>query len=106
MSCNFVILLLASGSSVQAESSDDVSCLAIRQALSAKQSLAALQELLAEAAAKGAEETPLADGLRKRIASAEDWERRADAFFASPNKHALQALEVRLTPRAPGLFHF
>ncbi|CAL8461880.1 g1411 [Coccomyxa elongata] len=64
-----------------------------KKALSAKQSLAALQELLAEAAAKGADETSLADGLRKRIASAEDWERRADAFFASPNKHVLQALE-------------
>lgn len=72
--------------------------------MSAKQSLAALQELLAEAAAKGADETALADGLRKRIASAEDWEQRATAFFASPNKHALQALEVRTKLRAFGSF--
>lgn len=67
----------------------------VRQALSGKQSLAALQELLAEAAAKGAEETSHADGLRKRIADAEEWEQRADAFFASSVKHELKALEVR-----------
>lgn len=83
--------------------STDVACLATRQALSAKQSLAALQELLTEAAAKGADETTLADGLRKRIASAEDWECRADAFFASSNKHALQALEVRTALWTSGL---
>ena len=79
----------------------------LRQALSGKQSLAALQELLAEAAAKGAEETSLADGLRKRIAGAEEWEQRANAFFASATKHQLKALEVRpdVLPRHPSSRH-
>lgn len=64
------------------------------QALSAKQSLAALQELLAEAAAKGADATKLADGLRTRIQTAEAWEERANAFFTGEQKRPLQELQA------------
>jgi hypothetical protein len=55
----------------------------------------ALQELLAEAAAKGAEATKLADGLRSRIATAEAWEQRAHDFFSGEQRQPLQTLKVR-----------
>lgn len=46
-----------------------------------KQTLVALHELLADAAAVGAEETPQAGALRARIEAAEAWTARASEFF-------------------------
>ena len=52
--------------------------------------------MLAEAASKGAEGTPLADTLRKRIEVAEQWEQRAALYLADAEekKQSLEALEV------------
>ncbi len=67
------------------------------QALSGKQTLFSLQEMLSEAASKGADDTPLADTLRKRIEVAEKWEERAARFLADADhkKQQLETLEVR-----------
>lgn len=46
-----------------------------------KQTLVALHELLADASAVGAEETPQAGALRARIEAAEAWTVRASEFF-------------------------
>ena len=69
---------------------------AAAQALSGKQTLFSLQEMLSEAASKGAEETPLADTLRLRIEVAEKWEERAAQFLADAEekKQPLESLEV------------
>ena len=78
------------------------------QALAGKQTLFLLQEMLSEAASKGADETPLADTLRARIEAAEQWEQRAATFLtdAETKKQQLDTLDVsaapfslRLTPR-------
>ena len=52
--------------------------------------------MLAEAASKGAEGTPLADTLRKRIEVAEQWEQRGAQFLADAEeeKQSLETLEV------------
>lgn len=66
------------------------------QALAGKQTLFLLQEMLAEAASKGAAETPLADTLRMRIEAAEKWEQRAASFLADAEneKQQLETLDV------------
>ena len=70
------------------------------QALAGKQTLFLLQEMLSEAASKGAGETPLADTLRLRIEAAEGWERRAASFLADAEneKQQLETLEVGPAP--------
>ena len=68
----------------------------ILQALSGKQTLFSLQEMLSEAASKGAEGTPLADTLRRRTEVAKRWEQRGAQFLADAEeaKQSLEALEV------------
>ena len=70
------------------------------QALAGKQTLFLLQEMLAEAASKGAAETPLADTLRMRIETAKRWEQRAASFLADAEneKQQLDALDVSAAP--------
>lgn len=77
------------------------------QALSGKQTLFSLQEMLAEAASKGAEGTPLADTLRGRIEVAEKWEQRAAQFLADAEdkKQALDTLEVSISPLHTSSLH-
>ncbi len=67
------------------------------QALAGKQTLFLLQEMLSEAASKGADETTLADTLRTRIKAAEQWEQRAASFLADAEtkKQQLDTLDVR-----------
>ena len=52
--------------------------------------------MLSEAGSKGAEGTPLADTLRRRIEIAEQWEQRGAQFLADAEeeKQSLEALEV------------
>ena len=52
--------------------------------------------MLSEAGSKGAEETPLADTLRRRIEVAEQWEQRGAQFLADAEeqKQSLETLEV------------
>lgn len=70
------------------------------QALAGKQTLFLLQEMLSEAASKGAADMPLADTLRTRIEAAEQWEQRAASFLADAEneKQQLDTLDVSAAP--------
>ena len=64
--------------------------------------------MLSEAASKGAEGTPLADTLRRRIEVAEQWEQRGAQFLADAEeeKQSLEALEVSSGCKGhPSVFH-
>lgn len=54
------------------------------QAMANKQTLLALHEILADAAALGCADAPQAATLRARIAAAEAWTARASEFFGEP----------------------
>ena len=56
-----------------------------------------MADSLAEASAVGAAESDLAAGIRRRLDSAQAWEKRAADFFAAPGKAPSSALEVSLT---------
>jgi hypothetical protein len=59
-----------------------------------KQTMAALVEALEDAAAVGEMEGPLALGIKKRLDDARGWETRAAAFFSTPERCDMAALEV------------
>ena len=65
------------------------------QALTNKQTISALVEVLEDAAAMGAECSELGEGVRRRLECARAWEDEAAQFFAKPGRAPLFALEVR-----------
>lgn len=72
----------------------DAEVVLLAQALTNKQTVSALVEVLEDAAAMGAEFTELGEGIRQRLERARAWEAEASQFFAKPGRAPLFALEV------------
>lgn len=66
-----------------------------KQAMTNKQTMSALIEIVEEAAAMGAEHSDLGLGVRQRLDEARAWDEEASRFFASCGRAPLIALEVR-----------
>ena len=65
------------------------------QALTNKQTITALTETLEDAVTMGADQTELAEGIRKRLEEGRAWGETAARFLAAPGRPPISALEVR-----------
>ena len=65
------------------------------QALTNKQTITALTETLEDAVTMGADQTELAEGIRKRLEEGRAWDDTAARFLAAPGRPPISALEVR-----------
>ena len=75
--------------------------LRLLQALTNKQTITALTETLEDAVTMGADQTELAEGIRKRLEQGRAWDDTAARFLAAPGRPPISALEVR-SPSAAG----